>query len=487
MAKATKDPNDVFSPCTGWMRMHEHWQLPDTLLGGTLAMRAAGKTYLPKEPKEKQQKWQARLDRSVLYNGYEDSLDNLTSRPFSREVAIAIDLPESLQVLEDDCDGFGTSFHNFTRGCYYEAVHRGIVHILVDFPPAPAERTKEDEQKWGVRPYFRMVTSPELIGWRFESFSPYAPPVLSQIRIKEDVVEPDGAYGDQETSYVKVIERDKWERHKKTDNSNTTIVESQGVNTLGKIYMVSIYFNKSKNKLMVAKPCLEGLAWMNLAHWQSYSDQRNILRFARTGILFGKGMKEEDVNKDITIGPNFSFLTESENADLSYVEHNGNAIEAGEHDIESIEAKMNQLGMQPFISSTKEETATGKEIDESRNQSDVQTWIMAMEQGIVDALKLAYEWIDEEPPDDLDVDIYSDFSVVTRGTQDLDTIDKGRARGDISQRTYLNECKRRDVLSETVDVDQEVEDTKGETMSGGIPFNPEKSLEPGSEKNGEEQ
>lgn len=463
--KITND--DVFVPCSSWYAMCKHWKLPDTLLGGTLAMRDAGEDYLPRETKEQRIKYQNRLDRTILFNGYEDSIDNLTSRPFSRKVDIKGDIPEIIQELIEDADGLGTSLHNFTRLCYYEAVHRGMVHILVDFPPVPTERTKKDEQDWGIRPYFQMISAKDLIGWRFERLSGFTPPVLSQIRIKEECVEPDGRYGEKRVRRVKIINRDTWERFSKNEDDKDPVLDEMGINTLGKVYLVTVYFNKSKKQLMTAKPCLEGLAWMNLAHWQSYSDQRNILRFARTGILFGKGLKEEDVAKSIIIGPNQSFLTESEEADLKYVEHNGNAIEAGENDIQSIEEKMNMLGMQPFIASTKSETATGKEIDESRNQSDVQTWIMSLEQGIKEALILAHQWIGEEVDDELDVDIYSDFSVITRGTQDLDTIDKGRARGDISQRTYINECKRRDVLSDCVDTDQEIVDSANEGIMGG--------------------
>jgi hypothetical protein len=443
--------------------MSTYWELPDALMGGTIAMRAAGEVYLPRESKEDIRKWENRRDRSVLYNAYQDSLDNLTSRPFSRQVSIKGDLPESLQSLEDNADGFGTTFHNFMRSCYYEAVHRGIVHILVDYPPVPVELTKAEEEQMGVRPYLRMVTAKDLIGWQFDKVSDFSIPQLTQIRIKETAVEPDGDYGDQEVDYVKVITREGWSRYR-IDDGEDVLIDS-GTHTFGRIYMTSIYFNKAGKQLLVAKPCLEGLAWMNLAHWQSYSDQKNILRFARTGLIFAKGLAEEEMSKPIVVGANAAFRTSNEVADMKYVEHGGSSIQAGERDIASIEEKMNQLGMQPFIASTKEETATGKTIDEDRNQSDIMTWIMAMEQGGLAALEMAHEWQQEEVDEELAIDIYSDFSVVTRGTTDLDTIDKGRSRGDISQATYLQELKRRDVLSEDVDVEMEVEDSKAEGMS----------------------
>ena len=53
---------------------------------------------------------------------------------------------------------------------------------------------------------------------------------------------------------------------------------------------------------MRARPPLLDLAWLNLAHWQSSSDQRHILHIARVPILFARGM--DTAESQIDIGPN---------------------------------------------------------------------------------------------------------------------------------------------------------------------------------------
>ena len=65
------------------------------------------------------------------------------------------------------------------------------------------------------------------------------------------------------------------------------------------------------------------LAWLNLAHWQSASDQRHILHVARVPFLFGRGLSEGEIDlllaNDIAIaveacneifGPGFAGMAE---------------------------------------------------------------------------------------------------------------------------------------------------------------------------------
>ncbi|MGR5448171.1 DUF4055 domain-containing protein, partial [Vibrio jasicida] len=72
-------------------------------------------------------------------------------------------------------------------------------------------------------------------------------------------------------------------------------------------------------------PPLAELAYMNVEHWQSKSDQQTILHVARVPILFAKMLGD---NK-ITVGGAAVVKCEDENGDLKYVEHGGAAIEAG--------------------------------------------------------------------------------------------------------------------------------------------------------------
>jgi hypothetical protein len=95
-----------------------------------------------------------------------------------------------------------------------------------------------------------------------------------------------------------------------------------------------------------ACPPLAKLAELNIAHWQSSSDQRNILHIARVPILFGAGFNTDDT---IVIGAAEMVQSSNANAKLEYVEHTGAAIGAGDKDLENLELQMQSMGLQLLI------------------------------------------------------------------------------------------------------------------------------------------
>ena len=66
---AEKDKIDVSTPNMAYNRMNVAWDLGDTLMGGTRAMIAAGKKYLPQFSKESDSAYALRLNQSVIFDG----------------------------------------------------------------------------------------------------------------------------------------------------------------------------------------------------------------------------------------------------------------------------------------------------------------------------------------------------------------------------------------------------------------------------------
>ncbi|GAH62508.1 unnamed protein product, partial [marine sediment metagenome] len=104
MVESVEEKSPVGIPSISYESMAELWTLIHDLLGGTAAMREAAQTWLPQEPAEGSTAYKARLNRSILYNGYKDTLNKLKNRPFTRPV-VAIDFPPDIAYLEHDVDG----------------------------------------------------------------------------------------------------------------------------------------------------------------------------------------------------------------------------------------------------------------------------------------------------------------------------------------------------------------------------------------------
>ena len=78
---------------------------------------------------------------------------------------------------------------------------------------------------------------------------------------------------------------------------------------------------------------------------------------------------------------------------------------------------------------------------------------------------MAATWVNQPIADeDFAVDIFSDFSITTRGAEDLDRIIKMREGRHITHETMLKEVKRRGTLSEAFDVDEEIEALEAEKL-----------------------
>jgi hypothetical protein len=480
----TDEVSPVAVPGTGYSQMAEAWELILDLLGGTRAMREAAKKWLPQEAQELDDSYFSRLHRSILYNALKDTISKLRNRPFKVPV-IVTDLPDGLSYLEEDVDGMGTTLSDFAKGIIENLIKFGKAHIYVDHSNmAPGDdgsestaRNRQDsnqqtsgqstgdtaasianitiqgEKDAGARVFFWNISPVDLIGWQTETLNNVTN--LTQIRVQETAIEPNGDYDDMEVKYINVFNKDSWEIWRQDDDDpNKYDIVGAGPSTLGKIPLITIYADKTG--FLTADPPMEDLAWLNLAHWQSYSDQRNILKYSRFALLFGRGIpkKQIDAADGVVVGPMRAILTESETAELMYVEPAGKGIEAGENDLADLEKKMQVLGNQPMVKNVAV-TATTDRIDESRTVSQLQAWVVAAERGLLHALELASEWRKIDPPETMQVDIFHDFEATVLGGGDKDLLHKMRDKRQITNELMLREEQRRGVFSEDMDPEAE--------------------------------
>ena len=112
----------------------------------------------------------------------------------------------------------------------------------------------------------------------------------------------------------------------------------RGINA---IPVAPVYLNQTG--FMCGSPPLMDLADLNITHWQSSSDQRNILHVARVPILFASGVAEDI---ELVVGANAFMRASDPQARLEYVEHSGAAITSGKDDLKVLEFQMQAMGLQ---------------------------------------------------------------------------------------------------------------------------------------------
>lgn len=442
---------DVGTPCCDYQCQVETWQMIHNLLGGTKTMREAGQIYLPKDERETEEAWEARLSHTFLYNGFGNTVDRLTAKPFSKPVTIQGKLPPEIEAVTKNVDGTGTTLTQFGRAVLKSGIKYGVVHTLIDFTKVPEGATRADEQALGARPMMVLVEAPSLLAWRTE-VGPNGLE-LTRVNIQEIRTEPDGEWGDQKVKYVRVISKTEWALYRETEgkdeNGKTTKHwedAGKGTHTFGEVPLKSYYV--CPDGFMMGKCPIEDLAWINVRHWQSSSQQNSALRLARLGILFGAGFTEDEVKRGITISSNHMILSENENARLEFVQHNGQSIGAGKEDLDKLEMRMEVLGLKPLIERTSNSTMGGKMLDEMSTHSNIQSWVRGLEDYLLDCLQACAKWLKKTIDEKVKIDIYSDFGLASADAVHLDALLQAAIAGLLDDETFLEEYQRRAVLSE---------------------------------------
>lgn len=427
--------NDTINtPCESYNTQSQYWELPRTLMGGTPAMRKAGKKYLPQEPAESEAAYLNRLNRSSLYNGFFKAVNGLTGKILENGIKLDESIPESIKELLEYVDESGRSIERFIHDVVVDAMEVGRSHVLVDHPPRPEGTvSRADEIAAGLRPYWIHIKAENLIWWKLDKGK------LVEIRIRE--LAEDG-----KTQQIRVITPTSWQIHQEVGQLKEWQVVNEGVNTLGEVPLATFYTRRIME--MVSRPPLEDLAFKNCEHWQSSSDQRHILHVARVPILFGTGFDEES---QVVIGPN-QLVKAPQGSELKYVEHSGAAIKVGQEDIQRIEEQMAILAMEPVLQSrTGTQTATARAIDSAEAQAAIKLTTSDIEDATEICIGYTAMWLGIPKEQAAGVEIKCDFSLLSQDSAGLVELGKARALGDISREGYLKEFKRRGILSEDYD------------------------------------
>jgi len=435
---------DISTPVPEYTAMAEHWVNINALMSGELVVKGAGEKFLPREAGETLQAYKNRLNRSSLYNLYKPTVESLSGEPFVRPVILKNE-PSDLTYLQQDADTVGSSLTNFARDVLLDTINYGKAHILVDYPSVAQDNlTLADTNELNIRPYFVRVSPTNLIGWDIERAGGID--VLTSIRIySEEWIK--GETNPWERILVRYV------RHY-TPNTVSVfrqvksdwVLEYEGINSLGKIPLVTI-------GSMVSLPPLEGLANLNIRHYQKLSDLDNIEHIANVPILFGSGFSDTEV-EGIQIGPNRLISSTDPNATLQYVEHSGNAIRASQESIKLIESRMMILSASILQQRNQQrETAVARIIDKSEALSDLQIMVRDIENGLIQAYKYAADWIGSSL-NDFQVDIGESLSIPVEANATNDLLNL-QTMGILSTEDLVEELKRRGILSARFSVNRE--------------------------------
>lgn len=452
-------PLAVNEPSAEIAALREQWSLLDALRAGTPAMRAASTAYLPRWPAEETDAYLARLNSATLFPAYRRTVGVMAGKPFAKSLQLA-DEPASITQWAEDIDLQGVSLHSFAAEMFEEVLGAGLAGILVDYPtvePAPLGRTKAQVEATGVRPYFVRVKHGQILGWKAGIIGSKV--TLTQVRIAETREEDDGPFGVKVVDRVRVLERGRWAVFEQVGKDNAWAVVDDGITTLRDIPFVPLYGRR--DGFMLGKPPLLDLAYLNVKHWQSQSDQDTILHVARVPIL---AMIGADDNTQLTVGGS-SAVKLPEGADMKFVEHSGAAIGAGETALSVLEEQMIQTGAELLVKKPGSRTATESQNDAEANKSDLQRIAENFEDALDQALWFMAQYV--RLPDAGKVTLFSDYGAASLSDASATLVKDLNMAGIVTKKTVVEEMKRRGVLSPDIDAEREIAEAEAEGPAMG--------------------
>ena len=424
--------------------MMADWQVMAAVTRGTNYIRDLSETYLPQEPREDEDAYTTRVDRSVL-SPYTSRLIETAAGAILRK-PIHIEGDQYWLDLSENIDGLGSNINEYARRALVSSLTYGHSAILVDYPAAMGARNLAEERAQGRRPYFIHVDAPQIWGWRQASTMPGSP--LTQVRIHEYTTRPLNDFGEEQIEQMRVIYPGRYDLY--TLGEDVVEFTQTGGYSLDEIPLVPIYSNR--RGMLRSQPPLLDIANLNITHYQRQADLIHALHIAAMPTLVLEGW--DDTTGSATMGVNYAIAMQPGNK-AYYVQADATSFDAQMAELQSLEQQMSTLGVtklfgQKFVA----ESAEAKRIDQAQSNSVLSIISQELESALNQAFTFAAQYVGVEPPE---IHIDRDFDYYRLIGQDVSVLAQLNQMGKISDAMLLEILRRGEILPDTTNIESELE------------------------------
>jgi hypothetical protein len=455
LALTTLRDLQVHDPGIAWQRMEPRWRLIEQLSLGTLGMQAAGKRYLPQEPKEDDESYKARLERTVC-PPYFLRLEQMLAGMLCRKPVRLDNVPDPIQEQLYDVDLSGSDLNVYLQELARKAIRYGHVGVLVDFPRG--DEGDDSPVTEFNRPYWVSYTPRDILGWRTDVVN--GSQKLTQLRLHEQVVVPYGDFGEELVEQVRVLEPGAFRLYRKQASKNRDWeLISEGTTTLDEIPFAVAYANRTG--ILESTPPLEEVAWLNLKAFRCESDQANILHVAAVPRynLFGVPAEVDELDA----GPS-SAMAFPVDARAEFAEPTGTSYQARFTELDRIEKQISELGLAAVLGQNMtNQAAESKAIDRSQGDAALQAVAMGLQNLVDTCLQFHAKFLNLPTAGSSMVN--NDFVARTLEPAHVAELIKLRINGDITQETLLIQLADGEWLYDDFNVDAELEATAAQQSS----------------------
>lgn len=413
------------------------------LLGGTKAMREAGEVYLPKFRIEDNSDYQRRLSVATLTPYFEDTIKSMSGRVFYKQFALD-NVDNKIKEYADDFNGSGRSMSGVFESVFFEALSYSRSYVVIDYSVTEEAKTAQEEKEKGARPYAFKVGSDQVLDIRKSrggiTLFKYMHSVIDEVNTNEFEI----AYIDEVVLMLPGVT--KFYR-KNGSGTEWVLYREVPIKIGGKDYPYVI----ASELRLAKKPPLANLAELNIKHWQSQSEQDNVLGMARMPILKIKGMDISEGDKLLISGA----MSLPKDGDAAYIEHSGAAIEAGQNSLNKLEEQMAVAGSKLLMRTKMALTDTQAKSEGQKEVSELMLYGMMLNDFINDVIYKFGLWLNVKNPGL--VDITDNLQSTIDSDVSYSDMLLSVTQGIISKQTAFESLKSRNAINDDADFEEEQE------------------------------
>jgi len=417
---------------------------------GEEALKAKACEYIPRFPAEDESVYKIRVKNSYLYNVVDINIQKISSKPFSKPTTINT---ENLQLksFEFNFDQADHTITEFAKSWFEDSLWDAQSHVFVDFPIG---QQREDGS------FIATDSLPNAVILNNDNIlqAEYQNGEVIYLRFLEEKRVRDG-FDEKVLKVVKIFEKVNSKVYfniftQSDVDSTEYFAEFEEFILFGLDYipLVSLYPMSTR---IPFKPKLifQNMAYIQKAHFKTLSDKRNLEQIVMVPFLFGTGL-DADATKGIAISAFNAWLASDPNAKLTYVEHNGNALNTATVSLNEMVDQMETIALDLVSRSGGNQTATQSTIDQANNNTLMSCMAVALKEGLEKIIDIYRDWL--KISDDYSVDLVTKFDIKL-SADEINFLNNAVAIGALSNEDYFNEGKRRSIINSDLTYEETIE------------------------------
>lgn len=458
-----------------YLKQYDDWVMMSDLYEGASAVKAKRLQYLPptemelkegiinipqeqrlQTPRGQKSRYQMRVDRSVFINGIARLVKYAMSSLFREEVILPPMSNDAMKKMFANADKLGTEMEQFIHNIVTKAYVMGHMFVCIDMPKASEIKSLQDQQKQGIHPYLITLDPRQVLSWDVGVDANGNFQLQWVIYTYEQSVSDGPFKAYTAYNFYKVWTTTTWELYRENQQKKGVIefVES-GVNPIGVVPIVGIYTETIRQ--MVSRPPLLEAGFLNLDHYRTYSGFNNGLMYHLNPVLTFIGVSTE---QEVRLNASTAVIL-PQGADAKYVEYTGGSLKIAKESADTLLTQMMESGLRTTMTFGSHTPAAAIRLA----RSDFNAFLLSVADNIEFAFRRIFQvaglWVSQPLSDEAaSITMNRDYDIVALDANMAQLLTDARNSGLISNKLWFKEMARGEVISQDLNVDQEIADAK---------------------------